>query len=306
MTKGLVINSAYTLEYDNINIISKGNYAEIYKGHLSKNEPTTLLGLFKKFVFRVKQKTPIDDDIIIKICQTGKKKYEEYIENEIECLLELKEEPHIIHIKKTYLGDLYKHYKFLCLENCKGGDLFNYFVNTCNGYINENNIKLILHQMIEAINECHKHGIVHGDIKLENIGLLHDKDISELRLLDFGGSYRIHQVLDNSYHSAEEFGLTASPHYVPPEIVDNSIQIREKDLIYTDLWELGIVTYVLLNSRYPFETDLKTHPDVSRYYEEYKKNENLIWHKTVSDQMKKFTMDLLKMNPSDRFINILN
>lgn len=300
MIKKIDIDSSYRIEYDSSRFLNKGNYANVYHAKLvcRKNKPRKK-NFFDIFICAAKNPndTP-DENLIIKISNSGSQD----IENEINILLELEDEPHIIHIKKVVIGELYQHYKFIALEYCKGGDLFNYLQKR-NRRFDEGEVEIISNQLINAINSCHKHGIVHGDIKLENIGLMREEDITELKLLDFGGSYKIQHIDDDTIHSALEFHITSSPHYIPPELISDKILIKERELIYADFWELGVMCYILLTGIYPFGAKTNNVNDIKKHV----LLDELRWPKNIniSAKMKKYIEDLLRKRPQDRSLGNL-
>ncbi len=303
MKKIIPLDISCDIEFDNIRALSTGNNADVYHAHVKHREKV------KKKRFFICSKYNDDDqdfkeyeDIIIKITKPHKKS-RCVIENEIQILLELENEPNIIHIKKHVTSCIYKNWEFIGLEYCKGGDLFEYFKKR-NFSFKEDDIKIIFPQLINAINACHRHHIVHGDIKLENIGLVRQDDISELKLLDFGGSYKIEHPNDETMHRATDFNLTASPHYIPPELVNTSILIKESELIYADFWELGVVCFVLLTGSFPFG-------NIKSKFSRIKKciiYDEVIWPKNsdISPDMKKFVNNLLKKKPQERHLEFFN
>jgi serine/threonine protein kinase len=142
---------------------------------------------------------------------------------------------------------------------------------------------------------------VHGDIKLENIGLVRPYDITDIKLLDFGGSYKIKKLDDEEKHSVSEFNISASPHYIPPEMASDAILIKERELIYTDFWELGVICFVLLTGHYPFGDDQSNLSDIKKSV----LRGELKWPKkiNISLEMKKYVSGFLKKNPRDRYGN---
>ena len=88
---------------------------------------------------------------------------------------------------------------------------------------------------------CHSHGIVHRDLKLENI-MVDDRDT--LWLIDFGLGQRHHagSFLDThcgTYEYAAPEMLNKRPYTGPP----------------ADVWSLGVIVFVLTTGRYPFSDD---------------------------------------------------
>lgn len=99
---------------------------------------------------------------------------------------------------------------------------------------------LLCHYVLQIMNglQCiHEHGIIHRDLKLENILLIE----SNIKLADFG--------LSNALRLHQEKLITrcGSPEYVAPEIFQGFEYGRE-----VDIWSLGVVIYVCLTCTFPF------------------------------------------------------
>ena len=137
MKQRIDIDASHSIEYDNSHILSRGNFANIYCGaQLVEHTPKKKhIGIFICGA-KNKQDEVLDDDIIIKVSNlksSSTHSSEDEIDNEIELLLELDNEPNIVHIKKYSTNRVFKRHKFIGLECCRGGDLFNYFTknNLC-------------------------------------------------------------------------------------------------------------------------------------------------------------------------------
>lgn len=269
-------NSQYYLSIDKN--ISNGNYAIVCHSELKAHyKPKRIF--FSCIGTQIDE--TINDDIIVKI---PKRKYEKVLSQEINNLLELQDEPHIIHIIKFENTLLYDKYYF-ATECCKGGDLCNYYLNN-DKIFNEEEVKIIMKQLILAIRECHRHNIIHGDLKLENIGLVRENDISFIKLLDFGGAIKI--TKGDNLCEPNKMNIQASRHYIPPEL-KFSYTLHEKDLIYIDFWELGVIMYALLTKQFP--------------YERVEKINKIVWPKNmdyISPEMKSIVEKLLVKNPLER------
>ena len=86
----------------------------------------------------------------------------------------------IVRLYETY--ESVKHF-LIVIELCSGGDLLNYVWKRRK--LSENYAKYFFKQLVDALMYCHKKGVVHWDIKLDNILLDHQ---GKIKLCDFGVS----------------------------------------------------------------------------------------------------------------------
>lgn len=104
---------------------------------------------------------------------------------------------------------------------------------------------LILRQVADALDYAHKSGVIHRDIKLENIMVDSQGHVS---VLDFGLAERIRTSL--SRVSMAVTSRSGTPGYKSPEQWKAQPQGAA-----ADLYALGVVAYVLLSGRLPFDSD---------------------------------------------------
>ncbi|KAM9350398.1 NUAK family SNF1-like kinase 1 [Symphorus nematophorus] len=125
----------------------------------------------------------------------------------------------------------------IVMEYASRGELYDYIQERRR--LPETEARSIFRQITSAVHYCHKSGVVHRDLKLENILL--DQDLN-VKLADFGLSNHFQKdTLLQTY--------CGSPLYAAPEIV--------KGLPYqgpeVDCWALGVLLYALVYSSMPFD-----------------------------------------------------
>ena len=90
--------------------------------------------------------------------------------------------------------------------------------------------------LCHALAAVHRHGLVHGDIKLENVM----REVSgRIVLMDFGAA----RELDRAHSSV----ISGSLHYLAPEVLRG-----ESPSVSSDLYALGVLLFRLLTGEYPY------------------------------------------------------
>eukprot|EP01068_Selenidium_serpulae_P014777 Selendium_serpulae@DN6141_c0_g1_i1.p1 len=175
--------------------------------------------------------------------------------NEVEMLKQLEHE-NVVHFLEFFED---KHFLYAVMEKCDGGELFTKIVK--NRKFTEADAAALARQMLSAIHYVHSLQIVHRDIKAENFLFKQKEDPSPLLLIDFGMATRL---ADSDKILTQ---LCGSPHYVAPEL------IRRQYRFQVDMWALGVMIYLMLFGKYPFESQdhktivqqiLKNEPDYAK------------------------------------------
>jgi len=156
------------------------------------------------------------------------------VEREIE-YLQLLRHPHII---KLYTVIKTPTEIIMVLEYA-GGELFDYIVQ--HGKMKEDEARRFFQQMLCAVEYCHRHKIVHRDLKPEN--LLLDDNLN-VKIADFGLS---NIMTDGNFLKTS----CGSPNYAAPEVIGGKLYAGPE----VDVWSCGVILYVLLVGRLPFDDE---------------------------------------------------
>ena len=129
---------------------------------------------------------------------------------------------------------------YLVLEYMGGGDLFDY-LKVRKFRLTEDRAREIILQLIQAVQFLHSFGVVHRDIKLENVMMSDVTDNAIPKLADFG----LAKIVGPSEKADEPFGTLG---YAAPEVLK-----KEPYGPACDLWSLGCISHALLCGALPFD-----------------------------------------------------
>ncbi|CAG2114682.1 unnamed protein product, partial [Medioppia subpectinata] len=193
---------------------------------------------------------------------------------------------HLHHIKLIRLHDAFEDDDEMCLiyEFMSGGELFERI--TDEGYkMSESEAQHYVRQICEGVKHMHEKNIIHLDLKPENI-MCQKKDSNKIKIIDFGLATKLdpHEVVKISTGTAE---------FAAPEIVE-----REPVGFYTDMWAVGVLSYVLLSGLSPFagENDIETLKNVKTCDWDFDEQK----FANVSNEAKDFIRHLLTRNKDKR------
>ncbi|PLB41733.1 serine/threonine-protein kinase [Aspergillus candidus] len=156
------------------------------------------------------------------------------VEREIQ-YLQLLRHPHII---KLYTVIATKADIVMVLEYAER-ELFDYLVKR--GRCNDSEARKFFQQIICAVEYCHRHKIVHRDLKPENLLIDSNKNV---KIADFGLS---NIMTDGNFLKTS----CGSPNYAAPEVISGKLYAGPE----VDVWSCGVILYVLLVGRLPFDDD---------------------------------------------------
>ncbi|XP_077596898.1 hormonally up-regulated neu tumor-associated kinase homolog [Stigmatopora nigra] len=130
---------------------------------------------------------------------------------------------------------------YLVMELCPGGNLMNRIYDSKR--LDERQTQKYIRQLVLAVEHLHRAGVVHRDLKIENL-LLDEQD--NIKLIDFGLS-NCAGILGYSDPFSTQCG---SPAYAAPELLS-----RKKYGPKVDVWSIGVNMYAMLTGTLPFTVE---------------------------------------------------
>lgn len=226
----------------------------------------------------------IDDrEVAIKILKDEFLDNEDFIrrfKNESKAIAVLNH-PNIVRVYDVSFGDMIQ---YIVMEYIDG--------ITLKEYIEMQNVldwKETLHlttQILKALQHAHENGIVHRDIKPQNIMLLQDGTI---KVTDFG----IARFSSNATRTMTEQAI-GSVHYIAPE------QARgDKTDGKTDIYSVGVMMYEMLTGRLPFDADSAVSVALMQLQTTAKRPRQI--NPDIPSGLEEITIKAMQKNPNDRY-----
>lgn len=122
--------------------------------------------------------------------------------------------------------------------------------NTLRGYVTEQRpsiqrIVAIIEQILAGVDAIHRAGILHGDLKTDNVLISYEcEGCLRVKIVDFG------LACDReipTWESHSESFIAGTPEYIAPEIA-----MGDRKTIASDLYAVGVIFYELLTNSTPF------------------------------------------------------
>lgn len=180
-----------------------------------------------------------DREVAIKILKDEYLNNEEFIrrfKNESKAIAMLSH-PNIVKVYDVSFGDMIQ---YIVMEYIDGITLKEYI--DLQGIIEWKDALHLTTQILKALQHAHECGIVHRDIKPQNIMLLQDGTI---KVTDFG----IARFSDKSTRTMTEQAI-GSVHYIAPEQAKGEVTDGK-----TDIYSVGVMFYEMLTGKLPFDGD---------------------------------------------------
>eukprot|EP01023_Acetabularia_acetabulum_P051522 TRINITY_DN57042_c1_g1_i1.p1 TRINITY_DN57042_c1_g1~~TRINITY_DN57042_c1_g1_i1.p1 ORF type:complete len:367 (-),score=82.71 TRINITY_DN57042_c1_g1_i1:2148-3248(-) len=206
------------------------------------------------------------------------------LQREIEVLAKVNH-PNCIKLYAVYITS---RKVYIVTELVHGGELLDRVQEK--GNYSEQHAASLISQILEGVQYLHSRGIVHRDLKLENMIMLDKRDDSPVKIADFGLS---------KFFSPDTILSTVcgSPQYVAPEVLG----VAEGAKNYSpavDMWSVGVILFILLSGYSPFDDE-----NDAVLFQKIKSGDydadDPIWDE-VSDSAKDLVSKLLNIDSEER------
>ncbi|KAI1175933.1 hypothetical protein F4777DRAFT_295098 [Nemania sp. FL0916] len=149
-------------------------------------------------------------------------------------IVTLLQHPHICALRDVVRTN---YHWYMLFEYVNGGQMLDYIIS--HGKLKEKQARKFSRQIASALDYCHRNSIVHRDLKIENILISKTGDI---KIIDFG--------LSNLFSPRGHLKtFCGSLYFAAPEL----LQARAYTGPEVDVWSFGIVLYVLVCGKVPFD-----------------------------------------------------
>lgn len=200
--------------------LGKGSYAVVKAAYSRKHQ--------KQVAIKIVTKRKAPDDYLTK-----------FLPREIQVMKHL-DHPNVVRMHEAIETS---SRIYLILDMADNGDLLDYIRS--NGALKEEKARNFFKQLLDAVDYIHNHGIVHRDLKCENLLLNRDEQIF---LSDFGFA-RSQPVNPETKRRRMSQTFCGSYAYAPPEILRGIAY----DGTFADIWSLGVVLYTMVCACLPFD-----------------------------------------------------
>lgn len=175
-------------------------------------------------------------------------------------------------------------------ERAAGGELMDAICDDTSRRVCESDVVNVVRELLGVLAHLHTRGITHRDIKMENVLVKSStRNLGDgILLIDFGLAHK------GKPGVSEMFGMNGTCHYMAPEMFGRESRYGCE----IDVWALGVVTFVLLFGKFPFDAKFLSQVEDKILACEFIFPEDLA--PLVSHEAKKFIEYLLVVNPRER------
>src|ERR1019366_1234982 len=151
--------------------------------------------------------------------------------------------PHVVQILDHGVWD---GTPYMAMELLEGEDLGKRLARY--GRMPAKDVCFIVAQVARALTKAHAAGIVHHDLKPDNVFLVRDDDREIAKVLDFGIA-KATGAIDGS--NTKTGAMLGTPYYMSPEQAQGTRAVDRR----SDVWSLAVIVYLALTGHLPFESE---------------------------------------------------
>ena len=149
--------------------------------------------------------------------------------------------------------------------------------------LTELEVQYYVYQLVKTLQYLHGLKIIHRDLKLANLFI---SEKMQLKIGDFGLATRI------DFDGQRKRTLCGTPNYIAPEILEG----KTGHSFEVDIWSIGIIVYILLIGKPPFETN-----NIKETYKRIRlRNYSFPQNAKISIPAKEFIESILVLEPHKR------
>ncbi|MBR5272969.1 MAG: Stk1 family PASTA domain-containing Ser/Thr kinase [Clostridia bacterium] len=254
---GKTLNGCYEIQ----EIIGVGGMAVVYKAYDNMSQKTVAIKVMKDEFLA-------DED------------FRRRFKNESKAVA-LLSHPNIVKVYDVSFGD---KLQYMVMEYIDGISLKEYIEQQ--GKLTYKETVHFTTQILKAMQHAHDKGIVHRDIKPQNIMLLHNGTI---KVTDFGIA---------RFSRSETKTMTGkaigSVHYISPEQARGETTDER-----ADIYSVGVMLYEMLTGQVPFQSDNAVSVAIMQLQADAKKPTEL--NPDIPPALEEITMKAMKKNPAERY-----
>ncbi|KAF1837544.1 Pkinase-domain-containing protein [Decorospora gaudefroyi] len=177
---------------------------------------------------------------------------------------------------------------YMLFEFVNGGQMLDYIIS--HGRLKEKQARKFARQIASALDYCHRNSIVHRDLKIENILI---SKMGDIKIIDFG--------LSNLFSPRSQLKtFCGSLYFAAPEL----LQAKQYTGPEVDVWSFGIVLYVLVCGKVPFDDQSmpQLHAKIKKGHVDYPpwlsaECRNLIARMLQTDPTQRLTLSEIMSHP---------
>ncbi|CAH1108368.1 unnamed protein product [Psylliodes chrysocephalus] len=170
----------------------------------------------------------------------------------------------------------------LILEKLQGADILTYLASRHE--YSEQTVATIVSQILDGLQYLHWRGLCHLDLQPDNVVMCGVRSV-QIKLVDLGSAHRVTKL-------GTEVPIVGHPEYISPEVL-----AQEPAFPQSDIWTVGVLTYVMLSGTVPFRGDDENESRQNILFVRYR-FENLF--QEVTQEATRFLMLLFKRHPNKR------